>query len=114
MHHGYLCREVNVFIARWFSQDSSRNKSSKPSVDSGDCGSMLAGLTEVSLYSECLLAVFTLTSDYLAVHIQLSAPEVTEVLLRGPSPLRIHWCFNRHISIRQLVSAKDSASKLIM
>lgn len=68
----------------------SGNKSSKSPVDSGDCGSMLTGLTEVSLYSGCLLAVFTLTSDYLTVHIQFSAPEVTEVLLGGLSPLRIH------------------------
>lgn len=81
----------SLFIAQRFSQDLSRNKSDKSSVDSGDCGSMLAGLTEVSLYSECVLAVFTLTSDYLAVNIQLSAPEVSEVLLGGPSPLRIHW-----------------------
>lgn len=74
---------------------------------------MLAGLTEVSLCAECLLAVFTLTSDYLAGHIQLSAPEVTEVLLGGPSPLRIYWCFNRHISIQPLVSAKVTGSNLI-
>lgn len=67
---------------------------------------MLAGLTEVFLYAECLLAVFTLTSDYLAVHIQLSAPEVTEVLLGGPSPLRIYCRFNKHTSIQQLMSAK--------
>lgn len=75
----------SLFIAQRFSQDLSRNKSGKSSVDSGDWGSMLAGLTEVSLYVECLLAVITLTSDYLAVHIQLSAPEVSEVLLGGPS-----------------------------
>lgn len=75
---------------------------------------MLAGLTEVSLYAECLLAVFTLTSDYLAVHIQLFAPEVTEVLLAATSPLRIYWCFNRHISIQQLVSVNVTGSNLIL
>lgn len=97
---------MSLFIAQWFLQDLSGYKTASHLENRVVGGCTAAGLTELSLYSGCLLAAFTLTSDDLAVHIQLPAPEVTEVLLGGPSPLRIHClvqCLNTPDSTKQVI-----------